>query len=142
MEKKAIKKSPAFCITAGRSVCDARGRMALRFKHPRIVGALLTQGGLTQPLIGRLLRLFSAWEIGMMVFRASADFHAWCYCYPFKAAKGTHHQPFCSKPVTNDTGKRAGNRKFTSPFQAATREYGAPRRFQRQPPILIGLSLL
>lgn len=69
-----------------------------------------------------------------MVFRASANFHAWCYCYPFKAVKGTHHQPFGSTPITNDIGKRVGNRKLTSPFQPATREYGTPRRLKRPTP--------
>ena len=40
---------------------------------------------------------------------------------------GTINPSALCRLLTN-IGKRPGNRKFTSPFQAATREYGAPRR--------------
>lgn len=66
----------------------------------------------------------------LMVFRASADFHAWLLPLSSQRPQGEpNHQPFCSMPVTNDTGKRDGNRKLASPFQLATRECGTPRRF-------------
>ena len=66
----------------------------------------------------------------LMVFRASGNFHAWLFpLLPHRPYGERTINPLPLSRLLTNIGKRPGNRKFTSPFQPATRECGIPRRF-------------